>query len=40
VKKLKLHEFWMLLEKLDDQAKRESGEAKKYELLSDSKYEG
>jgi len=34
-----MSEFWMYIEQLDDLAKRESGEEKKFEIINDSKYE-
>lgn len=39
IDRLRLSEFWMYLSMLDDNAKRESGETKKYELLEDERYE-
>jgi hypothetical protein len=39
VDKLKVSEFWRYLELLDDLQKRESGEAKKFDMLNDPRYE-
>jgi len=34
-----MSEFWSMLEQLDDRAKQQSGESKKFEFLEDSRYE-
>jgi len=39
IDRLKVSEFWMILEQLDDRAKKQSGESKKFEMLEDSRYE-
>jgi len=40
VGQLRVSEFWMYLEQLDDLAKKESGEDKKMQIINDPKYEG